>query len=100
MVRNDNTNRTTAIRVLGEIQNRVNVINLALKENDNDEGKLDATYVSGRNAVAIAAGQEIVGLARWFMENANQLNQTPQAAYDDATVDGINIDIRTTEDGL
>lgn len=98
MVRNDNNNRTTAIRLLGEIQNRINGINLALKENDNEQNKLDATYVAGRNAVALALGQEIVGLARWFMEDANQMNQTPQGVYDDATVDGINIDIRTTED--
>jgi len=33
------------------------------------------------------------------LEDANQLNQTPQAAYDDAAVDALDPNIRTHEDG-
>jgi hypothetical protein len=99
MARVDNDTRQTALALLREIQNHINRINLFLKEEANLEGKLDATYVSGRNAAAIAEGAEILKKFRWFWEDANQLNQTVLPAYTDAEIDAINENIRTHDDG-
>jgi hypothetical protein len=99
MARVDNTTRQTAVRLLGEIQDHINKINLFLKEEQNVDAKLDATYVSGRNAAAIAEGAEILKKFRWFWEDPGQLNQTVEAAYTDAEIDAINEDIRTHDGG-
>jgi 7-cyano-7-deazaguanine synthase in queuosine biosynthesis len=96
MARVANTNRRIAINLLSTIKKDIFAINFALEEQENNESKLNATYVSGRNAVAISAGEEIIKKIRWYLEV--ELSKTPVSPYDNAGIDSIDLNIRTFDD--
>jgi hypothetical protein len=97
MVRVANSNKRIAHDILLLIRRDMQTIIEALEEQENNESKLDATYVAGRNAVAISAGEEIIKKIRWYLEV--ELAKTPVIPYDNDGIDSLNINIRTHEDG-
>ena len=97
MVRVGNSNKVIARNLLNNMRQDINVINGALEEQENNDNKLDATYVSTRNAVAIAAAEELAKKIEWY--RTVQLALPAAVPYDDSGIDGIDINIRTFEDG-
>lgn len=101
MVWIDHSNRETALRVLRKLNNLGNEINDALRHADNNDVGVvyDATFVSTRNQAAIDAGEEMVKILRWFIEDANQLNRPAVTPYTDTEIDALPDAIRGYDDG-
>lgn len=70
----------------------------AFHEELDEDSKLDAGYIAARDGTAKTHIDNAIRMLRWIYET--EFGLTPPAPYTDGDVDGINIDIRTFEDGL
>ena len=80
--------------IINEIQAALN----AFHEELDEDSKLDAGYIAARDGTAKTRIDNAIRMLRWIYET--ELSLTPPTPYTDGDVDGINIDIRTFDDGL
>ena len=85
------------IRALAYVNSEFNKAENDLQEEQNPDGRFDATWVANRDASAKGHVMNAVKMQRWLLDN---LSVTVPAAYSDAEVDLIDQFIRQKDDGL
>jgi len=80
------------------VTDEINQANRDLKDEADPDtlGRLDDTYVAGRDAAAKQHLGNAIKAIRWL---ADDLGETVPPAYTDAEIDALNREIREFEDG-
>ena len=97
MTRSTNTKREVTTALIGNMMNALISAKHKLIDEENKKGKLSTTYTAGLDASAKQDMATSIKLIRWLVQDYFNIQNIP-AAYTDAEIDIIDIDIRTTED--
>ena len=98
MVRQDNNKDIIADKAVAYINAELHNAVHDFKEELDVHGKYTTAYKDGRDGSAKTHVDNAIKMIRWIYET--EFGLTPPNPFTNVEVDGINIDIRTFEDGL